>query len=274
MSNSLSIIIPAWNEEKVLPRTISFLRKLKLPFGYRELIFIAGGTDNTYNLCKDLKFDNFDEVVILKQNPKDFKSGALIKGLTKSKGNIVILIDSDVLVSPNLAIEISKFLMKFDVVCCDFIPMMQKGLWFNYYILLKLIWSKNYNNLSSLIGGATISIRKAIIDEIGVKNLFTSKSTGGVDYYMGLVLKKNNKKIGFVKNTRVLMPRPNNIKDFSKDYIRWLTAFLSIHKNKKFILTNLILNLVSCMFPPILLMLSIKKLVNTSYKDTMKRKKY
>ncbi len=251
MKTKISIIIPAWNEEIIILKTCSFLRKLNLPFDYSELIFIAGGDDKTYEVCKEIKLENFSKVLVLRQKPEDFKSGSLIKGIKEAKGEQITLIDADIFVASNLIIETSKLLKKFDAVCCDFIPMMQKGFWYSYYNLYKLIWSSNPNKLNSLIGGTTISLKKHVIDEIGVEKLFSNKSTAGVDYYMGLVLKKNNKRIGFVENTRVLMQRPNNIKDFIKDQKRWLTSYFKLHQdNKKIIYINLILNIGYCMFPP------------------------
>lgn len=262
MNKSVSIIIPAWNEEKIILKTCEFIEKVKLPFKYSELIFIAGGNDNTYNVCKSVKLTNFNELITIKQNPGDFKSGALIKGIKRAKGDYIILSDADVFMASNTAIEIAKALKKFDAVCCDFIPLIQKGFWYNYYTIFKLIWSKNPNNLHSLIGGATISIRKEIFKEIGIEHFFTNETTAGVDYYMGLILIKNKKRIGFIKNARVLVPRPNNLKDFVKDQKRWLTAFFSIHqKNRFLILSTLILNILYCLFPPLILLTNLRKMM-------------
>lgn len=261
MENSVSIIIPAWNEEAIIPKTCSFLRKLNLPFDYNELIFIAGGDDKTYEVCKEMKLENFSNVLAFRQKPEDFKSGALIKGIKEAKGEQITLIDADVFVASNLIIETSKLLEKFDAVCCDFIPMMQKGFWYSYYNLYKLMWSSDPNNLNSLIGGTTISLKKDVIDEIGAEKLFSNKSTAGVDYYMGLVLKKNNKRLGFVENTRVLMPRPNNLKDFIRDQKRWLNSYFKLHQdNKKIIFINLILNIGYSLFPPLIFLSNYKKM--------------
>lgn len=258
---SISIIIPAWNEEKIILNTFDYLRKLKIPLKYSEIIFVAGGNDNTYKTCKEANLSNFNEVNVIKQVPGDFKSGALIKGMKKAKGNIITLIDADVFVAPNLVIEIAAALKKFDAVCCDFIPMIASGFWRDYYTIFKKNWSKNPDNLGSLIGGATISLKREIIEEIGVNNFFSKKSKAGVDYYMGLVLKHYNKHIGFVKKTRSLMPRPNNLKDFIKDQRRWLNAFYSIHHDdKSVILTTLFFNIFFCLFPPLILLSSFKKL--------------
>ena len=270
MKTSISVIIPAWNEESIISKTSNLLSKLKLPFDYSELIFVAGGDDNTYNICKQLNLDNFTNLIILKQNPKDYKSGALLKGIKKSQGSQITLIDADVFVRPNLIIQISNSLKEFDVVNCDYYPMLEKGFLFDYYLIHKIIWSNNPKNLPSLFGAATISFRRKMINEIGVKNLFTNKSTAGVDHYMGIILKKYKKSIGFVQNTRVITPRPNNLRDFVKDQKRWFNAFFQLYKdNNKKIFITFIISFLSCLNPILVLFINFnkfRKLMNKNYK--------
>ncbi len=240
------------------------MRKLNLPFRYSELIFIAGGDDNTFKICEKIQLDNFKKVVTLRQNQGDFKSGALIKGMEIITGDFTILIDADTLVAKNFAIEVVKSLKKkFDVVNCNFLPMIKKGFWYYFYIIDKLCWAKNHTNLSSLFGATTISLRTEVIKEIGIRNMFTNKSTAAVDYYMGFVLKNNNKRIGFVKNTLVITPRPDNIRDFIKDRFRWFTAFFQIFQGNKWILRKtFILSVLDNLFLPLLLLRCYIKMIN------------
>lgn len=275
LKSSISIIIPAWNEEEIILKTSNFLRKLNLPFNYSEIIFVAGGNDNTFNICNKLKLDNFSAVISIKQLPSDYKSGALIKGLKQAKGDYIILIDADVFVSSNIVLEITNSLKYFDCVCCNFIPMVSKGFWYNYYCITKLIWAQNPNDLQTLIGGATISLNRGLIEEIGIESIFSHKTTAGVDYYMSLILKKYNKSIGFVRNARVFMPRPNNIKDFIKDWKRWLTAFFSLHKgNNKFIFSNFLNDFINFLFPPLILLTIFRKISKISNKNYSKVKMF
>ncbi len=273
MKNKISVLIPAWNEELIITKTIKYLQNLELPFEYSEIIFIIGGTDKTYDVCKNITLNNFSKVIVLKQNPEDFKSGALIKGMKRATGDIITLIDADVLVSSKILIKIAKSLEKFDVVCCNFIPIVQRGFWYNYYIIDKLTWTANPNNLGNLYGGATISLRREVISEIGIENFFTKKTTAGVDYYMARILNKYKKSIGFVKNAYVLVPRPNNFKDFLKDQKRWINAFFSIHEKKKiFTLKVVVLNSLSCLFPPLVFLSNLKKMKKITEKRSLKIK--
>jgi len=273
MDETLSIIIPAWNEQKVILETSEFLRRLKLPFKYSELIFVAGGTDNTYIICREIKLNNFNKVFTLKQNPGDFKSGALIKGIKKAKGDYISLIDADTIVSSNFAIEIVKFLKKFDAVGCDYLPKIQKGFIYNHHIINKLIWASNPNNLSSLLGAATISLKREIINEIGVENFFTNKSTAGVDYYMSMVLKKNNKKLGFVNTACVITPRLDNTRFLLKSTNRWYSAFYDLHKdNKRIIIIEMFLGAILVLFPPIIFLYVLNKMMKIPNKKYLKNK--
>ena len=53
MNEKVSIIIPAWNESKIIRKTHSYLQKLNLPFNYSELIYVAGGNDDTFKICRN-----------------------------------------------------------------------------------------------------------------------------------------------------------------------------------------------------------------------------
>ena len=239
------------------------MRKLKLPFRYSELIFIAGGDDNSFELCQEVKLENFNKVIILPQFPKDYKSGALIKGIKRSQGDIITIIDADTLVSSNLMIEIEKSLRKFDALNCNYFPLINKGFWYDYYIMKKQIWSNHPGDLPSLFGAATISLKRKVLESIGTEIFFTNKSTAGVDHFMGLVLKKKNINIGFVKDVRVITPRPACLIDFIEDQSRWNTAFFQLHQNeKKLVFITLFLSILSSIFPIFLLLFSFNKIRN------------
>ncbi len=274
MDVSVSIIIPAWNEEKIIERTYIFLKNLKLPFKFCEIIFVAGGVDKTYEICKQFIFENFNKVLVLEQKIKDHKSGALIKGIRNAKGNIITIIDADTLVAPNFMIEVAKSLKKYDAVNCNYFPMLKRGFWYDFFLIRKFIWAYNPDNLSSLFGASTISLNRRVVEEIGIENFFTNRSTAGVDHYMGVVLQMNKKKIGLVRNSRVITPRPSNLKDFKVDQYRWFTAFFQIHQeDKRIIFTTLIISFLS-LNPFIILLDNFKKIKNITVNKKSKIKFY
>ena len=86
---SVSIIIPAWNEETVLASTIEALGKLEYQKDVCEVVIVAGGHDNTNmearNLCKDLL--DFKRCIVLEQLPRG-KNRAIQEGIQESEGEI------------------------------------------------------------------------------------------------------------------------------------------------------------------------------------------
>lgn len=260
--NSFSILIPAWNEENILKNTLNRISKLRLPFNYSELIIIAGGEDETLSISKKFQSENFDKIIVMKQDPGDFKSGALIKGLKEVKGDYIAIIDADTLVKSDFAEKVQEGLQKFDALNVDYIPMVNKDIWYAFHKINKEIWALRSEDLSSLFGGATISIKKKILDEIGIEKLFSNKTTAAVDYYFSLVLRENKKKMGLINGTSVLTPRANNIKDFMKDRLRWYISFFQIHKNDFSLrFYSFFLNIAFLIIPPCLYLYNISRML-------------
>lgn len=88
---NISIIIPAYNEEKRLPKTLSKLKKFlsKKNVNYEIIVVDDGSKDNTVNIAK--KFD----VIVLKHEKNKGKGAAVKTGLLNANNEIVGFIDAD-----------------------------------------------------------------------------------------------------------------------------------------------------------------------------------
>jgi cellulose synthase/poly-beta-1,6-N-acetylglucosamine synthase-like glycosyltransferase len=86
---SLSIIIPAYNEEKTIKETIENIKNLSYPKKKEIIVVDDGSKDSTYELVKRIKGIK----VFAKENGG--KASALNLGLKKARGEIVACIDSD-----------------------------------------------------------------------------------------------------------------------------------------------------------------------------------
>ncbi|MDO8269808.1 MAG: glycosyltransferase family 2 protein [Candidatus Levybacteria bacterium] len=85
----ISIIIPAYNEERNINKVLLKLKKLKKILNLEVIVVDDGSSDQTVKVAKQ----NADIVVRLKKNKG--KGGAFIAGIQKSKGKYVIQIDAD-----------------------------------------------------------------------------------------------------------------------------------------------------------------------------------
>lgn len=87
----LSIIIPAYNEEKVIGQVVNQIQSVinELGFKYEILVVDDGSGDRTANLAREA-----GARVI--QHPENIGNGAAIKtGIRKAKGNVIVMLDSD-----------------------------------------------------------------------------------------------------------------------------------------------------------------------------------
>ena len=97
---SVSIIIPAWNEERALKATLHALLEIDYDKKRCEVIVVAGGSDNTYEIAKSLlqTMEPFSGYIVLHQQPAG-KNAAIQRGIIEAKNAIIVLLDADTIVT-------------------------------------------------------------------------------------------------------------------------------------------------------------------------------
>ena len=98
----VSVIIPAYNEEKVIANTIEGLLETKYP--KKEIIFVDDGSkDNTLQIAKNYK----DQIKVLSK-PNGGKATAINYGIQYSSGEIIVIVDADTIIGRQSLREIVK----------------------------------------------------------------------------------------------------------------------------------------------------------------------
>ncbi|MEK6875703.1 MAG: glycosyltransferase [Nanoarchaeota archaeon] len=93
----VSVIIPAYNEEMTIERTLDSIKKSEYPKEKFEIIVIDDGSkDNTLKVAKRYE----SEIVRVFHKENGGKGSALNFGISKAKGEIVFSMDADTIVSP------------------------------------------------------------------------------------------------------------------------------------------------------------------------------
>lgn len=91
MNNQISIIIPAYDEEDYIAKTIMAIFKWSIE---PEIIVVNDGSkDNTYNVLKT--FASIPNIKIINCNENYGKGHALALGLLAAKGEIILFLDAD-----------------------------------------------------------------------------------------------------------------------------------------------------------------------------------
>jgi cellulose synthase/poly-beta-1,6-N-acetylglucosamine synthase-like glycosyltransferase len=236
---TVSILIPAHNEEKNIGSTLDSVLSLDYPKGKCEVIVIDNGsTDRTSKIVK-----KFKSVKLIKI-PNPGKSLALNKGLKLAKGEIVGILDADTIVSKDGLKKTVGFFgdPKVGIVGNHIKVDSEKGAFGyiqNIEYLFSAITKKLISFMNSLyVAPGTLSLmRRDIAKEIGF-----SDDTVAEDMDIALSISKKGYKIVNSLDSFAFTKIPKNIKDLTKQRIRWYRGFIEnlvkhsdVLSNKKFL---------------------------------------
>ena len=99
---TISILVPAYNEEKVIRRAIETTLEAEYPACKEIVVIDDGSTDNTYQIALEYA----DRGVKVIHRPNGGKAVAINHGLRFSQGDIIIIVDADSMVGKNTLIEL------------------------------------------------------------------------------------------------------------------------------------------------------------------------
>ncbi len=116
----LSIVIAIYDEEEnvgeLTRRIYNSMNRLKVPF---ELIYVIDGTDNSFDILKEIKKSKKNLILNHSPKPRGFKN-AFVKGfgLVNKKTTHILTMDGDLNHQPE---EIKNFLKKMDIAKSDIV---------------------------------------------------------------------------------------------------------------------------------------------------------
>src|SRR4029077_20708240 len=89
---AVGIIVPAYNEEKVLPAKIENLRDLDFPRERLQVIFVSDGSDDATNPSLESLTEANDKIIQL--NERKGKANALNQAVARATNQILIFCDA------------------------------------------------------------------------------------------------------------------------------------------------------------------------------------
>ena len=111
----ISIIIPAYNEEKRIKNTLinyaNFFRSTKKTF--KILVILNGCKDKTLDIVKEIK-EKYNEIDFVNFKEPIGKGGALLEGFKIAKGNLITYTDADGATLPETLYVLSQKINNYD----------------------------------------------------------------------------------------------------------------------------------------------------------------
>lgn len=95
----ISIVVPAYNEEKIISKTLTAYLKYFSKSSFEFVIVPNGCTDKTVDIVRTFQKD-YSNLVIEQIKEPVGKAEAVRRGLVKAKGNVVAYLDADFSTSP------------------------------------------------------------------------------------------------------------------------------------------------------------------------------
>lgn len=223
---SISIGIPAYNEELNIIFLINDLLKQKSKYGYvldRIVIYSDGSNDNTIKNLKKIK--NL-KIIIIEGKTRHGKAFAQNKLINICKSDILILLDADIRIRDQYFIEkiISPIIKNnADLVAsaaieADPITFFEKIIYVSTKIKNKVYEEYNDGNNVYTCRGVARAFSKRLYENIKFTNSI------GEDAYSYLYCIKNKYNYFFEKNAYVIFRLPNNFKDHENQSLKFFKS--------------------------------------------------
>lgn len=219
---SVSIIVPAFNEEKTAVKTIDQLLKLSYP-DYEVIFIDDGSTDNTLKVVT-ANFINNKKVRIFSK-PNGGKATALNMGVDKSQGKILLCIDADTQVKSDALANLVKNFDSPDVAAvAGNVKVGNAGKWLTSFQSLEYITAQNFErrafdevNGITVVPGAIGAFRKDLV--IGAGKYKSDTLAEDCDLTMRIL--RQGYRIKYAEDAVAYTESPETTTQFMKQRLRW-----------------------------------------------------
>lgn len=225
----ISFLIPAYNEEKTIQKTIESITNVRYPKKLYEIIVINDGSkDNTRQIVEDLIKRHKDTKIRIINKRNEGKAASLNKGLKVAIGEFIGVVDADSTIDPDSVRYIVPHLYEKDVgavISCIKVEnpknILEKVQYIEY--LLSALIRRFFSSLDTLFvtPGVLSLYNKDIIVKLGgfdEENLTE-------DFEIAMRLQYHKYKVRSEINSITYTTVPNTLKLLERQRIRWARGF-------------------------------------------------
>ena len=236
----VSILVPVYNEEKVVTESVRSLLNLDYP-NYEIIIINDGSTDKTKEAAERLvgyQKGKYSQIkVSLINKPNEGKAKALNAGIGLSKAEVILCMDGDSQLSPDsVKLAVRHFTNPEIGAVAGNVKVLNRGKLFTDLQALEYIEGLNmarsaqsFVRLVNIIPGPIGFFRKKAVEEAG----FYSSDTFAEDADLTLKILANGWKIYYEPKSVSYTEAPAKLQQLLKQRYRWTRGIIqSIRKHK------------------------------------------
>jgi len=220
---TVSVIVPAYNEEKVIVNTIRSLVTQEYP-GSLEVVMVDDGSPDRTMEVAQAAFGHHPRVTLL-HKPNGGKASALNFGLRHAHGEIVICLDADTIFAPNTVAELVEPLHDPSVgAVAGNAKVGNRVNLVTRWQAVEYVTSQNLDrrafsllNCITVVPGAVGAWRKSLIDEVGG----FSEDTLAEDQDLTLSIRRRGHSIAYADEAIGYTEAPDSLRALAKQRFRW-----------------------------------------------------
>ncbi|MBT2726750.1 glycosyltransferase [Bacillus sp. ISL-75] len=223
----VSVVIAAYNEEKVICKTVDSILSSDYP-AFEVLIIDDGSKDDTAVVVQETYAKH--PLVKLIKKTNGGKSSAVNLGFKEANGEIVVALDADTLIAENaISLLVNHFKNEKVAAVSGNVKVGNKGNLLTNWQHIEYVTGFNLErrafaalNCITVVPGAIGAWRKTAVEEAG----YFQEDTLAEDTDITLTLLRQGKKIEFEEKAYAFTEVPEDIKSLAKQRYRWVYGTL------------------------------------------------
>ncbi|WP_237389655.1 polysaccharide deacetylase family protein [Bacillus sp. USDA818B3_A] len=223
----VSVVIAAYNEEKVICKTINSI--LSSDYPAFEILVIDDGSKDLTSAVVEETYANHSLVRLIKKS-NGGKSSAVNLGFKEANGEIVVALDADTLIAGNaISLLVNHFKNEQVAAVSGNVKVGNKGTLLTNWQHIEYVTGFNLErrafavlNCITVVPGAIGAWRKSAVEEAG----YYQEDTLAEDTDLTLTLLRLGKKIEFEEKAYAFTEVPEDIKSLTKQRYRWVYGTL------------------------------------------------
>lgn len=226
---TVSVIVPAYNEERVIVRTVETILKSDYP-NFDIIVVDDGSADQTYQRVVEAFSDN--PRVRPFKIPNGGKSNAINYGVSQSQAEVIAALDADTLLDPQaIRLMVRHFADKRVGAVAGNAKVGNRKNFITRWQALEYITSQNMDrrafallNCITVVPGAIGAWRREAMIRLGG----VPKNTLAEDCDLTICMLRAGYRIPYEENAMAYTEAPENFKAFMKQRFRWMFGTLQV----------------------------------------------